>query len=172
MTSRAPSLRDDSADADAVSGGKAQIVSPDEFQDRFAQTVRLHCRRKRLTIGQLAVDAGIAEKRLRKLIDNDPDDRRQATGSELLSIWCVLGRGAASRDLAIINLSADDADEPDDARLGELVADGCGAMAALAGIAVDGKIDAAEAETADRTADTLEATAAKLRSQARKARGR
>lgn len=171
MTLRSSSF-DDTADSATVSGGKAQLVSPDEFQDRFAATVRLHCRRQRLTIAQLAVDAGIAEKRLRKLIDNDAGDRRQATGSELLSIWGVLGRGAASRDLTIIGLTATDADEPDDARLGQLVADGCGAMAALAGIAVDNKIDATEAETADRTADTLEATAAKLRREARKARGR
>ena len=166
------SCPEDTADSACASGGKLQLVSPDDFQTRFARTVRLFCQRQRMTIAQLASDAGIAENRMRKLVDNDPLERRQPTGSELLSIWSVLGPAAASRDLAPLGIIAAHAEDPGEVQLGRLLADTCGAASDLSRIAMNGRIDAEEADTAERTAETMEATAAVLRQAAHKVKPR
>lgn len=170
MASR--SCPDDAADSDAPTGRNDQAVSPARFMDDLAETVRLFCRVRRvMTIEQLAAHAGIGDNRMGKLIHRDPLERRQASGSELLSIWGVLGAAGASHGLARIGMIASDDDsESDNDRLGLAVADLFGAGADLAHVAADGRIDADEADAALRACDVADAKIADLRRAARKAR--
>lgn len=172
MTAR--TCPDDAADSHGASGRDLQLVSPGQFMDDFADTVRIFCRvRRKMTIGQLAQRAGIAERRLEKLIHNDPLERRQASGSELLSVWAVLGEAGASHGLAAIGMAADDAgDAGGDVRLGLAVADLFDAGADLARAAADGVIEPGEAAGVDAACDRAEAKISEIRREARKARGR
>lgn len=103
-----------------------------------------------MTIEQLAVRAGIGDNRMGKLIHRDPLERRQASGSELMSIWAVLGAAGASHGLASIGMIVhDDETAADDVRLGLAVAGFLEAGAGLALAAADGRIDADDADEAD-----------------------
>ena len=167
------SCPDDSADLAALSGGRSQIVSPSVFADHFAETVRIFCKVRRLkTIRQLAEDAGIAEKRMQKLIDNDPLERRHATASEMLSIWAALGTAAASRDLRLIGMQAseDEAEAGPGIKLGMVVAEMFGAGSEIARIAADGKVDRSEALQTEQACDRLEGQLNVLRAAAKAAR--
>jgi hypothetical protein len=166
------SCPDDAADSHVASGRNLQLVSPDRFMDDFADTVRIFCRvRRKMTIGQLAQRAGIAERRLEKLIHNDPLERRQPSGSELLSIWAALGAAGASHGLAAIGMAAQDVEDGGgDVRLGLAVADLFDAGADLARAAADGVIEPGEAAGVDAACDRAEQKIAEIRSAARKAK--
>lgn len=141
--------------------------------DDFADTVRIFCKvRRKMTIGQLAQRSGIAERRLEKLIHNDPLERRQASGSELLSVWAVLGEAGASHGLAAIDMTASHTDDAgaDAERLGLAVADLFDAGADVARIVADGVIDPGEAAAADAALDRAEHQVHQLRGAVKRAR--
>jgi hypothetical protein len=168
------SFDNDIADGCAGAGRNLQIISPDSFMADLADTIRLVCKvRGKMTIGALAQRAGIAQRRLEKLIHNDPFERRQASGSELLSIWAVLGAAGASHGLAAIHMTAADNDaEPGGVRLGVAVADLFDAGADLARAAADGVIDAREAAGVDVACDRARETIDAIQATARAARGK
>jgi hypothetical protein len=165
-------LPHDAAEHDGATGRNLQIVSPTRFMDDLADTVRIFCKVRRvMTIEQLAVRAGIGDNRMGKLIHRDPLERRQASGSELMSIWAVLGAAGASHGLASIGMIAsDDETAADDVRLGLAVAGFLEAGAGLARAAADGKFDPSEADDALRACDQADEKTADLRRAARAAK--
>ena len=65
------SFDNDIADGCAGAGRNLQIISPDSVMADLADTIRLVCKvRGKMTIGALAQRAGIAQRRLEKLIHN------------------------------------------------------------------------------------------------------
>ncbi len=150
------------------------LVSPDHAADDLGRAVRLFCRADPAwTIKRVADEAGMAEKRLRKLIDNDPLERRPASLAEALSIWAVIGTRGASTSLARIGMVA----EPEEAEPASITRAAAGlAMASgqLAMIAADGSVDHDETEAADRAADEAinNALALKAAAAARRRKGR
>lgn len=168
------SFSDGAAEPDAAAGLNAQVIQPRQFTDDLAATIRRFCKyRKVMTIEQLAARAGIRETRMAKLIHNDLLERKQATGSELLSIWSVLRAAAANESLAAIGMvAADDESAAEDPRLALAVADLFDAGADLAHITVDGVIKPAEADAALAACDRAEEKVDELRRAAKKARTR
>lgn len=163
---------EDAADHDGATGRNAQVIPPARFMADLADTVRVFCKvRGKMTIGQLARRAGISERRMEKLIHNDPLEQRQASGSELLSIWAVLGSDAASHGLASIAMvAAQDEDTAADAALGLAVADFFDAGADIARAAANGRIDADEAEETLRACDLADRKTAQVRRAAHAAK--
>jgi hypothetical protein len=166
------SFDNDIAEGGAGAGRNLQIISPDAFMADLADMIRLMCKvRGKMTIGALAQRAGIGQRRLEKLIHNDPLERRQASGSELMSILAVLGVTGASHMLAAIHMTAADLDaEPSGVRLGVAVADLFDAGADLARATADGVIDAREAAGVDAACDRARETIDTIKATARAAR--
>ena len=149
---------------------KALIVSPDLVAEDLGRAVRLFCTVERaMTIGQLADAAGLAEKRLRKLIDNDPLERRPASLAEALALWAVMGTRSASLSLSRIGMVAE-AEEAAPDSITHAAAELAMAPGQLVMIAADGAVDHNEAEAADRAADQAINHALALKQAAAKAR--
>ncbi len=146
------------------------IISPDAAADDLGRAVRLFCTVERqMTMGQLAMAAGIAEKRLRKLIDNQAEERRPIHLAEALSLWAVMGTRGASLCLARIGMVA----EPEEAAPDSITRAAAGlalASGQLAMIAADGTVDHSEADDADKAADNAIAAAVAMKAAAGLAR--
>lgn len=168
------SHQDDAGDADAATGRNAQLIPPGRFMDELGETVRRFCLyRKVMTIRDLGVRAGIAENRLEKLLHNDVLERKQATGSELLSIWGVLRAGAASEALAAIGMVAsEDEGAGVDGRLALAVADLFDAGADLVRVAVDGHIRPGEVNATLIACDRIDEQTDQVRRAAKQAKPR
>lgn len=148
----------------------ALLVSPHAAADDLGRAVRLYCAGDSArTIKRVAQESGIPEKRLRKLIENQDEERRPASLAEALSIWAVIGTRGASTSLARIGMVA----EPEEAEPESITHAAAGlAMASgkLAVIAADGSVDLDEAEAADRAADEAIENALALKSAAKRVR--
>lgn len=155
----------------AESAEKGLIVSPDDAADDLGRAIRLYCAAGHgRTIKRVAAESGMAEKRLRKLIDNDELERRPCSLAEALSIWAVIGTGGASTSLARIGMVAEPEEaEPESIALAgaHLARDG----GELAVLAVDG-IDATEADRAVAVAHQMIGNAVAVIAAAGKAKKR
>jgi len=135
------SCADYAAQPGRASGGNTLAVSPEMLSDSVALAVRMHCLvRRKMTITALAQHAGMSVKRLQKLIDNDPMERRAVSGAELMSLMAVLGPAAASSVMALIGMSVEHSQEADAEPLGKMAAALIAASASLVAVASDGRV--------------------------------
>ena len=122
------------------------MVSPAVATKDFADTVRLQCiRRRDPPLDVLAEKSGVSLARLRKLLSNDPETVRTPRLDEALSVFAVLGAGAATGSLARIGMTAQEADAAPPS-LGSLVAELIDSAAPIARCAADGNVDRGEAD--------------------------
>lgn len=155
--------------ADAVEN--APLVSPDDAAEDLGRAIRLYCAASRgRTIKRVAEESRIAEKRLRKLIDNQELERRPASLAEALSIWAVIGTSGASTSLARIGMVAEP-EEAEPACLQMAAAEAARDVGELQVLAVNG-IDASEATPAEQAIDRTIGNLLKIKAAAGKARRR
>jgi hypothetical protein len=149
------------------------LVSPEALSRRLADSVRLHCKVRRLrTIGELAAEAGLPVKRLQKLIDNDPLERRAPSAAEILSLWAVMGANSANSALSLIGMKAEDEDAGGGETLGKMAADIVQSASSLVLVASDGRVNPHEVTMTEEAADAMIENCQRFKAAARRARER
>ncbi len=157
------SCHDDAADFDCGSTGNRLVVSPNRVTTDLGRAIKMHClRQPGMTQVILARESGVPLARIRKFVENDPDNTPRPRLDEALSIWAVLGKAAANASMSAIGMIAEDA-EAETARLRVMVADASTAFSTLAHIAIDDEVGASEADDAIRAAEQMIETGYKLR---------
>lgn len=170
MERNATSQGDDCAGETPESAGNILLISHDAAMDDLRALVRARCLDdRRPSLKQLAGLSGVKLSRLRKLVENDPLERRGLNLGEVLSIWRVLGEDAVSLCLDRIGMRAESV-EGEAERLSHAAAEMVGAGADLVKIAADGDIDADEADEAIAASDRAIMQAVALRAAAVKAK--
>lgn len=170
MTGR--SSHDDAEAGDDASRGRALLVSPDRVTADLGAEIHDVCvKRRKMSLNRLAARSGVSIGRLRKFIENDPDNTPRPRLDEAMSIWKILGKAAANASLEAIGMIAEDADA-EAARLRVLVADASRANSTLATIAIDDEIDPDEADLGISAGEQMIEAGFRLRAAAERAKRR
>jgi hypothetical protein len=119
---------------------------------------------RHFTRQSLADESGVSIHQIDQILSATEEKHRRVALADALSLCVVLGQRAVNALLAKIGYVAQPLDEPEQANLRMLVADGLRHFSVIAGAAADGIIDHTEKPLTMQAADGLIATVLPLSS--------